>query len=89
LDLEYSDPNRMNVQAEIDRVSRYGQQLEALLAPKKFPISSDRDALLIGYLSLLLDYHTAIVTLLPKESSTERRSRSCVRLSKPGSACTS
>ena len=57
----------MNVQSEIDRVSRYGQQLEALLAQKKFPISGDRDALIVGYWSLLLDYHTAIVMLLPKE----------------------
>jgi hypothetical protein len=57
----------MNVQDEIARVTRYGQQLEALLDEKVLKLSSDRDWLIIAYRSLLLDYHTAIVTLLPKE----------------------
>jgi hypothetical protein len=57
----------MNVQTELARVSRYGQQLEALLAPKKFEIACDRDTLLIGYWSLLLDFRRAILTLLPLE----------------------
>ena len=57
----------MNVPTEIDRVSRYGQQLEALLEQKEIRLSSDRDMLLIGHWSLLLDYHVAIVTLLRKE----------------------
>ncbi len=57
----------MNVPEEIDRVSRYGKQLEALLDGKELQLSGDRDALIVGYWSLLLDYHTAIVTLLPKE----------------------
>jgi len=57
----------MNVQDEIARVTRCGQQLEALLDEKVLKLSSDRDWLIIAYRSLLLDYHTAIVTLLPKE----------------------
>jgi hypothetical protein len=57
----------MNVSEEIVRVSRYGRQLEQLLAKKKFRLSGDRDKLIVGYWSLLIDYHTAIVTLLPKE----------------------
>jgi len=57
----------MNVREEIDRVARYGQQLESLLDGKVLELSGDRDALIIAYRSLLLDYHTAIVTLLPKE----------------------
>lgn len=57
----------MNVQDEIARVTRYGEQLEALLDGKVLKLSSDRDRLIIAYRSLVLDYHTAIVTLLPKE----------------------
>jgi hypothetical protein len=57
----------MNVQAEIDRASQYGRQLEALLDGKEVTASTDRDLLIIGYRSLLLDYHTAIVMLLEKE----------------------
>jgi len=57
----------MKVPEEIARVSRYGEQLEALLAKREFRLSGDRDALILGYLSLLLDYYTAIVTLLPNE----------------------
>jgi hypothetical protein len=57
----------MNIQDEIARVTRYGQQLEVLLDGKVLKLSGDRDALIIAYRSLLLDYHTAIVTLLPKE----------------------
>jgi hypothetical protein len=57
----------MNVQEEIARVSSYGKQLEELLAKKEFRLSGERDALILGYWSLLLDYHAAIMTLLPKE----------------------
>jgi hypothetical protein len=57
----------MNVKTEIDRVSRYGQQLEQLFAQREFRISGDRDMLIVGYWSLLLDYHVAVVTLLAKE----------------------
>jgi hypothetical protein len=57
----------MTVKEELDRVTRYGQQVEALLNGKELPLSGDRDALIIGYWSLLLDYHTAIITLLPEE----------------------
>lgn len=57
----------VNVQEEIDRVSRYGRELEELLAKRELRLSGDRDALIVGYLSLLLDYHTAVVTLLPKQ----------------------
>jgi hypothetical protein len=57
----------MNVQEEIARVSSYAQQLEEFLGKKEFRLSGDRDALIVGYWSLLLDYHSAIVTLLPKE----------------------
>jgi len=56
----------MNVQ-EILRVSRYGQRLESLLDGKEVMASTDRDLLIVGYRSLLLDYHTAIVMLLEKE----------------------
>lgn len=57
----------MNVQGEIDRVSRYGQQLEQLFTKKQFKLSGDRDMLIVAYWSLLLDYHLAVVTLLPKK----------------------
>jgi len=57
----------MNVREEIERASRYGRQLETMLDGKEVTASSDRDLLIIGYRSLLLDYHTSIVTLLEKE----------------------
>jgi hypothetical protein len=48
-------------------VSRYGQRFEQLFAQREFRISGDRDMLIVGYWSLLLDYHIAIATLLPKQ----------------------
>lgn len=57
----------MNVRQEISRVSQYGQELEKLFVKKQFKLSGERDLLIVGYWSLLLDYHVAIVTLLPKE----------------------
>jgi hypothetical protein len=57
----------MNVRQEIARISQYGQQLEQFFVEKQFKLSGDRDLLIVGYWSLLLDYHVAIVTLLPKE----------------------
>ena len=57
----------MNVPEEIARVARYGQQLQDLLDGKELELSGDRDALLIAYWNLLLDYHVAIVTLLAQE----------------------
>jgi len=57
----------MNVQDEIARVTRYGEQIEALLDGRVLKLSGDRDALIIAYRSLLLDYHAATVTLLQKE----------------------
>jgi hypothetical protein len=54
----------MNVQDELDRVSRFGEQLGEFFELKEFQLSSDRDVLLIGHWSLLLDYHTGVVTLL-------------------------
>lgn len=57
----------MNVHEEITRAARYGQQLETMLDGKEVTASTDRDLLIIGYRSLLLDYHVAIVMLLEKE----------------------
>jgi len=57
----------MNVREEIARASRYGRQLETMLDGKEVTATSDRDLLIIGYRSLLLDYHTSIVTLLEQE----------------------
>lgn len=57
----------MNVHEEITRAARYGQQLDTMLDGKEVTASTDRDLLIIGYRSLLLDYHVAIVMLLEKE----------------------
>ena len=57
----------MNVHEEITRAARYGQQLETMLDGKEVTASTDRDLLIIGYRSLLLDYHVAIVMLLEQE----------------------
>ena len=57
----------MIVREEIDRAARYGQRIEALLDQKELRLPGDRDGLIVGYWNLLLDYHTATVTLLPLE----------------------
>jgi hypothetical protein len=57
----------MDVQAEIDRSFRYGQELEEFVASKEIRLSDDRDVLLVGYWALLFDYHAAILELLRRE----------------------
>ena len=55
----------MNVEAEILKASDFGQQIEALVIDKRqCHCSSERERLLLGYWSLLFDYHGGILTLL-------------------------
>jgi hypothetical protein len=56
------------VQDELARARRLGEQLENLVVKRSpFPVESDRTILIIGYWSLLFDYHKSILVLLTNE----------------------
>ena len=56
----------MNVGEEINRTSQYGQQLEGLVASRQLALSNDREIFLVGYWSLLIEFHRAILILLDR-----------------------
>lgn len=54
----------MSVQTEIESAIKFGGQIEALVVGKgKYP-TGDREILLIGYWSLIFDFHKGIISLL-------------------------
>lgn len=55
---------RTATRTEIDRAAEFRQRLEHLVSRRRLPPSADRDVLLMGYWSLILDYHKGMQTLL-------------------------
>jgi len=57
----------MTVPKEIGSASEFGQKLEDLVVARKQCPAGDRNVLLIGYWSLIFDYHKGILCLLTND----------------------
>ena len=57
----------MDIKLEIDRASKAGKKLENLVSGKLVTSKTDRDALLIGFWSLIFDYSKGILLLLSSQ----------------------
>jgi hypothetical protein len=51
----------MSVQEELDRAQRLGEELEALIVQRAECSADERNVLLIGYWSLVFDFHKSIL----------------------------
>jgi len=54
----------MSVQSEIDSAAKFGEQIEKLVISKGQCPTGDRETLLIGYWSLIFDFHKGIISLI-------------------------
>jgi hypothetical protein len=57
----------MDIKVEIDRAAKVGQKLEDLVSGKSVTITTNRDALLIGFWSLIFDYSKGMMLLLSSQ----------------------
>src|SRR5271170_1307444 len=57
----------MDIRAEIDRAVKVSQKLEDLVSGKSVTTINNRDALLIGFWSLIFDYSKGIMLLLSSQ----------------------
>jgi len=55
----------MNVQAELESARHLGEQLEEFVVKRGQCPDDDRNILLIGYWSLLFDFHRGVLSLIP------------------------
>ncbi len=56
-----------NVNKQIDKARRFGEQLEGIVVSRKQFPAGDRNLLLIAYWALMFDYHKGILSLVQSE----------------------